>query len=83
MSYKYLGRRVKDTRKKGLDSIREYKDLAEAILRDYRYGRISKKTAQGRLLLLYRLVYNNSKLRVSKESKDRLAEWIKKKMREL
>ena len=68
--YKYLGRRVKDRREKGLDSAREFYDIMKAIMRDYKAGRISARTARGRLLLLYRLSFkkNNSKIRHLKNS---------------
>ena len=58
----YLGRGcrsppcVRDTGKPGLDNLREVKRIAERILEDVKRGRISKRTANGRFLLLYRLV---------------------------
>jgi len=58
----YLGRGcrsppcVRDTGKPGLDNLREVRRIAERILEDVERGRISKRTAHGRFLLLYRLV---------------------------
>ena len=58
----YLGRGcrsppcVHDTGKPGLDNLREVEAIAKRILQDVKRGRISKRTAHGRFLLLYRLV---------------------------
>lgn len=62
--YKYLGKRVPDINRPGLDSAKEFRAILREIIRDYRSGRIDRKTARGRLLLLYRLTYkkNNSKI---------------------
>ncbi|BAD85538.1 hypothetical protein, conserved [Thermococcus kodakarensis KOD1] len=84
--YKYLGRRVKDRGQKGLDSAREFYDIIKAILRDYKAGRITGKTARGRLLLLYRLSFkkNNSKIRhLSNSTLQRIRRRIKKAMEEV
>ncbi|ALL01946.1 hypothetical protein Pyrde_1903 [Pyrodictium delaneyi] len=59
---KYLGKGcqsppcVPDTGRPGLDNLHEVEKIAKRILQDARRGRISKKTAHGRFLLLYRLV---------------------------
>lgn len=53
----YLGKRVKDVRKKGLDHVSEYQGIMREIIRDYKLGRIDAKKARGRLLLLYLLTY--------------------------
>ena len=84
--YKYLGRRVKDRGKKGLDSASEFYDIMKAIERDYKAGRISARTARGRLLLLYRLSFkkNNSKIRhLSNSTLQRIRRRIKKLMEEV
>ena len=62
---KYIGHRVRDIKGAGLDSPTEYRGILKGILRDYRDGCISRATARGRLLLLYRLTYpkHNSKAR--------------------
>ena len=48
----YLGKRVPDTGKKGLDNVREVRGIRDAILEDRRKGRISKRTAASRMNLL-------------------------------
>ncbi len=47
---------IRDTGKPGLDNLREVETIAKRILQDVRRGCISKKTAHGLFLLLYRLV---------------------------
>ena len=84
--YKYLGRRVKDRGKKGLDSASEFYDIAKAIMRDWKAGRISAGTARGRLLLLYRLSFkkNNSKIQhLSNKTLQRIRKHIKELMKEV
>ena len=63
--YVYLGKRVRDTGRPGLDRPSEFVGIAKAIARDYRSGRISKRTAIGRYALLMRLTNprKNSKVR--------------------
>lgn len=56
----YLGKRVKDTRKKGLDNLNEVRGIARNILKDYRKKRISYKTAMSRLNLLTLIVSRDS-----------------------
>ena len=48
----YLGRRVKDRGKKGLDEVVEVEDIVEAILSDRKSGRISKRKAANRMNLM-------------------------------
>lgn len=63
----YLGKRVKDVRKPGLDSLKEVKGISQAILRDYRSGKIDKKTASGRFARLHNTVIpKDSKLKGKK-----------------
>jgi len=83
--YKYLRKRVKDINGPGLDSKKEFEEIAEKIIEDYKKGRITKKTAKGRLLLLYRLTYkkNNSKIRFGRKTANKLRKKIKKMMEEL
>jgi len=63
--YKYLGKSVRDIRKKGLDAVKEYEGILRQILRQARKGSVPRKVLRGRLLLLYRLTFkkNNSKIR--------------------
>uniref|UniRef100_A0A7J3XXB9 Uncharacterized protein n=1 Tax=Thermogladius calderae TaxID=1200300 RepID=A0A7J3XXB9_9CREN len=60
--YKYLGKEVIDVDDPGLDSIPEFYGIANAIWRDWSEGKITTKTALGRLLLL-KLLTNKSKNR--------------------
>ena len=56
----YLGKRVKDTGKKGLDKLSEVRGIARNILKDYRKKRISYKTAMSRMNLLTLIVSRDS-----------------------
>ena len=53
---KYLGKRVKDTGKPGLDNLSEVERICKAILQDYKKGRISRKTANGRFARLHNAI---------------------------
>jgi len=63
----YLGHRVRDTRRAGLDTLREVEDICKAIIRDYRSGKINKKTANGRFSRLYNAIIPRSKGLVGKK----------------
>lgn len=65
---KYLGHRVPDVAGAGLDSPKEFRQILKGIMRDYRTGCISRATARGRLLLLYRLTYPSKNRKVQKLS---------------
>ena len=65
----YLGKRVKDTGEKGLDNLREVRDICEAILRDYRRRRISYAKAMRRLVFLRTTVIKRSRKLVGKKRK--------------
>ena len=83
---KYLGHRVRDVRGAGLDSPREFRGILRAIIRDYRSGCISRKTARGRLLLLYRLTFpshNRKASRISSAVRRELREEILRALRRL
>lgn len=83
---KYLGHRVKDVKGAGLDSPEEYRGILREILRDYRAGCISERTACGRLLLLYRLTFpeHNSKAsRIPAKVRQELRREIKRAMERL
>ena len=67
----YLGHRVRDTGKAGLDSIREVRDIAKAIRQDYRMGRITRATAMRRLNLLELAVSRDRDFTGRKKSKAR------------
>jgi len=84
--YKYLGKTVKDTGEKGLDNPSEFRGIIKSIISDYREGKISKETAKGRLLLLYRLTFPEHNHKVSKIPEERLEkirEEIKRAMKKL
>jgi len=78
---KYLGKKVKDIGKVGLDKAKEFLGILKNIIKDLKKKRISKKTAMGRLMLLYRLTFpsKNSKVRNMPKS---VREKIRKKIRE-
>ena len=59
--YVYLGRKVEDVGEEGLDTVEECRKIADAILEDYREGRISYRTAMSRLNLLELIAERNSK----------------------
>ena len=77
----YLGHRVRDTGKAGLDNIGEVRGIARAILRDYRAGRISRAKAMRRLNLLELVVSRDRDFRGAKERKARnLIDRIRKRL---
>ena len=59
--YVYLGRKVEDVGEEGLDTVEECRKIADAILEDFREGRISYRTAMSRLNLLELIAERNSK----------------------
>jgi len=79
----YLGKRVKDIGKKGLSNAKEFYGIIEEIIEDVERGRITSRTARGRLLLLYRLTYkkNNSNLQISTKTAQKIRNKIKRVMR--
>ena len=82
----YLGRRVRDIGRPGLDRPSEFREIADAILRDYKAGRISAATARGRLLLLLRNTYvkHNSKVKGwSRKTRESIRKYIRKLMSEV
>ncbi len=84
--YKYLGRKVRDVRMKGLDSPKEFIAIAKRIVREAKTGIISREKARGRLLLLYRLTSprKNRKVRWwSRRTRVRVRNFIKKCMRSI
>ena len=79
--YKYLGKRVEDIGNNGLDHPEEFRGILKCILSDYERGKISKDTAKGRLLLLYRLTFPEHNHKVSKIPEKELKE-IRKEIKE-
>ena len=75
----YLGKRVPDTGSPGLDNLSEVRGICKAILADYRAGRISKRTANGRFSLLYNVVIpHDSKLQGKRKAKKIVKEYWSK-----
>jgi len=58
-----------DTRKKGLDNLREVRDICKAILNDYTRGKIPYATAMRRLVFLRTTVIKRSEKLVGKKRK--------------
>ncbi len=81
----YLGVNVSDIGKKGLSNKKEFEEIIKAILSDYNKGKITKKIAKGRLLLLYHLTYkkNNSNLRISRKTASEIRKIIRSMMKVL
>ena len=65
----YLGKRVKDTGKKGLDNLREVEDICKAVLQDFKKRRISYAKAMRRLVFLRTTVIKRSEKLVGKKRK--------------
>ena len=68
--YVYLGRRVRDVNKPGLDSLSEVKGIAGAIISDYKRGKISYKKAMSRMNLLELVVVKSKKLKDKKKARE-------------
>ena len=80
----YLGKRVKDTGAPGLDNLSEVRGICKAILADYRSGRISKRTANGRFSLLYNFVIpRDSKLTGKKRDAKKIVKQYWNKLKEM
>jgi hypothetical protein len=67
----YLGTRVEDRGKEGLDTISEVADIAEAIIEDCVSGRISYRTAMSRMNLLELVVTRDKDFYGEKEIRAR------------
>jgi hypothetical protein len=67
----YLGTRVEDRGKEGLDTISEVADIAEAIIEDCISGRISYRTAMSRMNLLELVVTRDKDFYGEKEIRAR------------
>ncbi len=72
--YKYLGKEVIDIKDPGLDSLPEFYGIANAIWRDWREGKITAKTAIGRLLLLKLLTNKNKNKKIANIPEEELEE---------
>lgn len=69
----YLGKRVKDVGKKGLDRASEVEGICKAIISDYKRGKIDYKTAMARLNFLQTTVIPRDKKMSSTEKKRALS----------
>jgi len=67
----YLGKRVRDIGRPGLDRESEVRGICRAILRDYRKRRISYRTAMSRLNLLELVIQKSSRIPKYKKRKFR------------
>jgi len=65
-NYVYLGKKVKDVGKPGLDSVSEVRGIRDQILRDRKAGRISARTAASRMNLLKLAVMRDRDFRGAK-----------------
>lgn len=66
----YLGTKVKDIGRKGLDTLKEVRDICRAIIDDYKKKRIPYAKAMRRLVFLQTTVIpRNSKMSDSKKKK--------------
>jgi len=63
----YLGKRVKDVGKKGLDSLKEVEGICKAVLNDFKRRKISYRTAMSRLNLLSLIITKSPKFKGLKE----------------
>jgi len=72
--YKYLGKEVLDVGAPGLDSIPEFYAIANAIWRDWKEGKISTRTAIGRLALLKLLTYKTKNRKIQHIPEEELEE---------
>lgn len=73
----YLGVVCPDTRKEGIDSLKEVQCICDAILDDYKKGRISKKTASGRIARMHNTVIPKLKT-LNKKQKEKAKKIMKK-----
>jgi len=67
--YVYLGRRVPDTGKRGLDNVREVRGVRDAIIKDRKAGKISKRTAASRMNMLKLAVMRDRDFKGTKRQK--------------
>ena len=67
----YLGKRVRDTGRPGLDNLREVRGIANAIIYDYTHHKIPYRTAMSRMNLLELVVSRDSDFEGIKEAQAR------------
>lgn len=66
---KYLGSRVKDTKEKGFDSRREISDTLDLVIKDFKKGKITRKTANGRFWRMRQIIRRSNNFSGEKEEK--------------
>ena len=66
---KYLGKKVEDIGRPGLDTLTEVKGIATAIIRDVKTGRITYRTGMSRLNFLSLIVSRSSRFTGRKEKR--------------
>lgn len=80
----YLGKRVKDTGEKGLDNLREVKDICRETINDYSKGKIPYAKAMRRLnFLKTTVIKRDSKLEGKKRKAYAIVEEFKERLRKL
>ncbi len=67
----YLGETVEDIGKPGLDTLKEVRDICDAIIDDCITGRISYKTAMSRMNLLELVIVTDSRFIGERQRKAR------------
>jgi hypothetical protein len=63
----YLGKVVKDVRKKGLDTLTEVEAICKAIINDFKKRKITYRTAMSRLNLLSLIITKSKNFKGLKE----------------
>lgn len=76
----YLDKRVKDVRKKGLDTLTEVENICREIIKDYKAKRISYRTAIARMNLLDLVITRNSKLQGKKRKAHKIVDTYRQKL---
>jgi len=79
----YLGKRVKDTGGKGLNTLTEVKGICEAIINDYKRHKISYRTAMSRLNLLSLVVKKSNKMVGKKRKAYKIIDRYRKRLMKL
>ena len=79
----YLGKRVKDTGAPGLDKVKEVRGIANAIIEDYKAGRLPYRTAMSRMNLLSLIVKKDRKLAGHKLKAEEVVERARRQLEQL
>ena len=76
-NYKYLGKRVRDVGKCGLDSLSEVRGIVAEIIKDYKTGKITYRTAMSRMNLLSLIVTKAKAFKAKKKTQKKAKLLIK------